>query len=185
MSTTPQPKPQPKPTICLDFDGVLHVYTSPWTRADEISDGPTPGAIAFLEHLHLSGWNIAIFSSRSHQPGGMRAMQLWLRNHMFRHATATGKDMKDLQKVFDAIDWATVKPSATITLDDRALTFQGFWPTNEQLRLFKPWNKGGGGAMAYPNYRDAIARLLKSQFPGFPDQHYRTSADAVMAEGGL
>ena len=29
----------------LDFDGVIHAYTSPWTNAETISDGPVPGAL--------------------------------------------------------------------------------------------------------------------------------------------
>ena len=33
------------------------------------------------------------------------------------------------------------KPSALITIDDRALTFDGHWPTLKSLKEFKPWNK--------------------------------------------
>jgi hypothetical protein len=36
----------------------------------------------------------------------------------------------------------TTKPSAMVTLDDRAITFTGTWPDVESLRTFTPWNKG-------------------------------------------
>lgn len=37
--------------------------------------------------------------------------------------------------------WPTEKPSAMVTIDDRALTFDGTWPKIEALKAFKPWNK--------------------------------------------
>ena len=33
------------------------------------------------------------------------------------------------------------KPSAAISIDDRAVTFTGSWPSIETLQAFKPWNK--------------------------------------------
>lgn len=37
-----------KPTICVDFDGCLHAYTSGWQGAEVVSDPPVPGAIDWL-----------------------------------------------------------------------------------------------------------------------------------------
>lgn len=37
-----------KPILCVDFDGVIHLYTTPWTNAFTISDGPVPGALEWL-----------------------------------------------------------------------------------------------------------------------------------------
>lgn len=40
-----------KQTICVDFDGVLHSYTSRFTVPDEVLDRPTPGALGWLEDM--------------------------------------------------------------------------------------------------------------------------------------
>ena len=120
-----------KPILCLDFDGVLHSYTSGWKGADVIPDPPVPGAINFLREA-VKNFRVAIFSSRSHQPGGLEAMQNWIIYHTeigFRGA------------VFDKIEWPMEKPAAFVTLDDRAITFTGQWPTMEDLLTFKPWFK--------------------------------------------
>lgn len=40
-----------------------------------------------------------------------------------------------------ALQWPQEKPAAFITIDDRALTFTGMWPSIKTLQAFKPWNK--------------------------------------------
>ena len=134
--------PMSKPILCLDFDGVIHSYASGWKGADVIPDPPVDGAMKFIwdatEHFR-----VAIFSSRSNQPGGLSAMKTWVSHH-FRgywgtHATQADDKLSD-------IEWPTEKPAAMITLDDRALTFEGVWPDIETLKEFKPWNKRPLGA---------------------------------------
>lgn len=126
-----------KPILCLDFDGVLHSYTSGWKGADVIPDPPVPGAIAFLREA-VKHFRVAIFSSRSHQPGGQVAMRTWLGGHII--ADEPGIVMQD-PPWFAAIEWPTEKPPALVTIDDRAITFTGTWPSIETLMAFKPWNK--------------------------------------------
>ncbi len=129
-----------KPILCLDFDGVIHSYASGWKGADVIPDPPVPGALRFMFEA-LNHFEVHVFSSRSHQPHGIYAMRKWLRRHavsildegMFR-------DDPNLCWL-DQIVWPTEKPAAMITIDDRALTFDGTWPTIEALKSFKPWNK--------------------------------------------
>ena len=72
-----------RPTLCLDFDGVLHSYTSGWQGADVVSDPPTEGAMEFLSRA-VRHFDVAIYSSRSHQPNGILAMQLWLKLSLAR-----------------------------------------------------------------------------------------------------
>jgi hypothetical protein len=124
-----------KPTLCLDFDGVIHSYTSPWKGASIVSDPPVPGAIAFLREA-VKEYTVAIYSSRSHQEGGLEAMQEWLR-YCAEEAAHSDEDLKWL----DEIEWPDYKPSAFLTIDDRALRFTGEWPSLDEIRLFKPWNK--------------------------------------------
>ena len=43
------------------------------------------------------------------------------------------------------LEFPTQKPAAFITIDDRAMCFRGVFPTPDEIRMFKPWNKGGVG----------------------------------------
>jgi hypothetical protein len=126
-----------KPILCVDFDGVLHSYTSGWKGASVIPDPPVPGAIAFLREA-VKHFRVAIFSSRSHQDGGGTAMRSWLGEHIM--AEEPDIIMQD-PPWFAAIEWPLEKPAALVTLDDRALTFTGEWPSMDALLTFTPWNK--------------------------------------------
>jgi hypothetical protein len=125
----------PKPILCLDFDGVLHAYTSGWRGATHIPDPPVPGALDFLRAA-VEVFTVAVFSSRSHQPGGIAAMQAWLGTWAERELPPDA-DLAFLGE----LTWPTEKPLALVTLDDRALTFTGEWPSLTALRAFQPWYK--------------------------------------------
>lgn len=116
-----------KKNLVLDFDGVLHAYTSPWTDASTISDGPVPGAKQFLEKA-VGVFDVYILSSRSGQAGGIHAMRTWMCLHF-------GVDL--VKELF----FVEFKPPAFLTIDDRCLTFDGVWPDPQKLLTFKPWNK--------------------------------------------
>ncbi len=124
-----------RPILCLDFDGVVHKYSSGWRGADVIADPPVEGAILFMLTA-LNHFNVVIFSSRSNQRGGLNAMKTWLRKHAGAawYESPAGPGLEDIR-------FATEKPSAMVTLDDRALTFDGTWPEIEALKAFRPWNK--------------------------------------------
>lgn len=124
-----------KPILCLDFDGVVHSYTSGWEGADVVSDEPTEGAIAFMLGA-LNDFDVCIFSSRSNQKGGIDAMRDWLRHHAGNcwYESPCGPGLEDIR-------FPKEKPAAMIGLDDRVLTFRGEWPDVATLKAFKPWNK--------------------------------------------
>ena len=125
-----------KPILCLDFDGVIHSYSSGWKGADVIPDPIVDGAIAFMLGA-LRDFDVVIFSSRSNQPGGLQAMQRWLyeeAGQLCWYPTPDGPGLEDVRFV-------TEKPPALVTLDDRAITFTGTWPAIKTLKEFKPWNK--------------------------------------------
>lgn len=130
------------PIICVDFDGVIHSYTSGWKGVDIIPDGPVPGAIEWLmQHLpvpeglgHMSdykGPEVQIYSSRSKERAGVKAMKDWLVKH--------GLPWQYIGD--DILKFPTQKPPAFLTIDDRAICFNGKFPTEAEMMAFKPWNK--------------------------------------------
>lgn len=50
--------------IAIDFDNVVHSYTSPWSHAADIADPPLPGAIEWLERLAAEGARIILHTCR-------------------------------------------------------------------------------------------------------------------------
>lgn len=133
-----------KPILCLDFDGVIHSYKSGWVQADFIPDPPVPGAFEFIYEA-LEQFDVQVFSSRSHQTGGIRAMQLWT-EYWAKEELDNVEPTWRANHVINNLAWRkeawpTVKPPAFVGIDDRVLTFTGAWPDVEELREFKPWNK--------------------------------------------
>lgn len=119
-----------KKILCLDFDGVIHSYDSGWQGAENIPDKPVSGAFPFIIEA-VETFEVHIYSARSGQEGGIEAMQKWLIRHELP------------MKILKQIKWPTTKPAAFISLDDRVITFNGFWPKIDALVKFQPWNKKG------------------------------------------
>ncbi len=126
-----------KPILCLDFDGVIHSYASGWKGAAIIPDPPVPGVWRFIRTAQKY-FIVAIFSSRSNQPGGMDAMKDYV---------ALNSEM-GFHEPIEGLEWPLEKPPAFLTIDDRAMEFNGDWTTYDPERLlsFKPWNKREFGA---------------------------------------
>lgn len=131
-----------KPILVLDFDGVLHSYVSGWKGAHFCPDPPVPGAMAFLVEA-VKHFDVAILSSRSHQDGGIRAMQSWVDYWLDKeYGWDKGPGaVAEANAVRNSVAYPKEKPAAFVTLDDRAITFTGEWPGMEALLAFKPWNK--------------------------------------------
>lgn len=137
-----------KPILCVDWDGVVHAYTSGWIAADVIPDGPVEGALEFLGEA-VKHFDVYIYSARSHQDGGIDAMKDALRQWsmdkiMTEQGAATSEAAAMVHDfVYATIKWPTFKPSAMVTIDDRVLRFEGpmHWPAMHELLAFKPWNK--------------------------------------------
>ena len=149
-------------TICVDFDGVLHSYTSGWQGAGTIADPPVPGAIEWLITM-APHYDIAIYSSRSKNLFGLLAMRKWIIEQLWNYfADETLKQMglsalkeapNEAVSVFDgavndAIDgviknvrFPLFKPAAWLTIDDRAICFDGQFPGADEIDGFRPWYK--------------------------------------------
>lgn len=135
---TPVPR---KPTIALDFDGVIHAYTSGWKGAHIIPDPIVPGACRAIENYQIAGYRVAIYSTRSKSLRGRRAMQAYLERHIIEHF---GVDRVGADDCYGAIQWPWFKPPALITIDDRAWRFTGMFPTVDEIKAFRTWQQTGG-----------------------------------------
>ena len=116
-------------TIAVDFDGVLHSYTSPWQAAHVIPDPPVEGAIEWLMRI-VEEFDVVIFTTRGKTWRGRRAVLRWLHEQSFY--------------LYDTeIKVTAKKPPCLIYLDDRAYRFEGpgTFPTADQIHRARPWNK--------------------------------------------
>ncbi len=125
-----------KPILVLDFDGVLHGYQSGWQGAAICPDPPVPGALDFVCEA-VEHFRVCVHSSRSGLPGGINAMRSWLTAQLY----LSGRDLGAVDGVASMVEFPTEKPPALVTIDGRAITFDGTWPTMEDLKNFQPWNK--------------------------------------------
>ena len=129
-----------KPLLCVDWDGVIHSYSSGWQGADVVSDPPTPGALDWLREA-TDHFEVCIYSSRSSQPGGIAAMKEALIGWIDEAAAFDSYSAPPAW--YGKLQWPTSKPAAFLTIDDRALRFTGDWARFDPKTLlaFKPWNK--------------------------------------------
>ena len=110
----------PRPTLALDFDGVLCDYRSGWQGPDKLGE-PVPGAVAFVRQA-LAVFDVVIFSARARHDDALPAMRAWLARNGFPPLPITA-----------------TKPPAFLTIDDRAMLFTGTWPDAAELLAFKTW----------------------------------------------
>jgi hypothetical protein len=115
---------KPKKIIVMDFDGVIHSYKSGWQGIDVINDEPVPGVKEFIKKLRKY-YQVHVLSSRTASLLGKDAVIRWLDNYGI-----------EVDKV------ASVKPPAYLSIDDRAICFNGsFDGLKEQIDTFEPWTK--------------------------------------------
>jgi hypothetical protein len=126
-----------KPIICIDFDGVIHRYNNGWQNG-AIYDRMVDGFIAWA-HRAREHFTLVIYSSRSKTPEGVDAMAEWLNKYLSEEQPFTDPVL------LEDFEFASEKPPAWLTIDDRALCFNGNWSdpnfSVEAMRSFNPWNK--------------------------------------------
>jgi hypothetical protein len=114
-------------SIAVDFDGVLHSFSSGWQGARVISDPPTDGAINWLRSL-ICFADVQIYSARTLRLGGKRAMKKWLHKYGLTKAEIS------------ELSFPILKPIARVVLDDRAICFKGEFPVIRDILKFEPWH---------------------------------------------
>lgn len=95
------------PTICVDFDGVIHKYSKGW-HDGSIYDEPIEGAISSMAKLQRKGFRVAIFTARREY----LEIGLWLKKHDVN---------KELN--FNELIITSTKLPAVAYIDDRAIRF--------------------------------------------------------------
>lgn len=124
-----------KPLICCDFDGVIYDHRRGWQNG-EIYGNVTPGFFDWLERAQQD-FRVVIYSSRSKSADGIAAMKAWIMRQAWN-------EHRDGGEVIRMLEFAHEKPPAWLTIDDRAICFNGDWAeaSPAKLRSFRPWNTG-------------------------------------------
>jgi hypothetical protein len=116
------------PILCLDFDGCVHSYEKGW-QDGEIYGELVPGFWDWYTRA-IDHFTVVIYSSRSKSEEGVQAMKRWLAS-------------KNNGAIPQGMQFASEKPPAFITIDDRCIRFDGDWSAPDLspslLRKFQPW----------------------------------------------
>ena len=136
-----------KPTLVVDFDGVIHSYEKGW-QGGHIYGTVVPGffewAVEAKKHFVL-----AIYSTRSDSHKNIKPMKDWLTIqlqgwHWDRQDTGP-LEARETDLLMTDFLFPIAKPPGFVTIDDRAITFKGDWNANElkpeNLKQFKTWTE--------------------------------------------
>jgi hypothetical protein len=142
-----------RPIICIDFDGVIHSYERGW-QGGTIYGTVVPEFWAWATAAHAAGLDLVVYSSRSKDPRSLEAMTEWLilqwldgrEDHTYARVNG-GTSLWFSSAPDDAPDFVLrfvhEKPAAWLTIDDRAVVFNGRWDAPElrpdNIRDFRPW----------------------------------------------
>lgn len=131
-------------TVAVDFDGVLHSYTTPFIAPHVIPDEPVDGAIEWL-HRIIQKFDVVVFSTRCKTRAGRNAMRAWLKENA--HDEWDGKsyswESRPQEYGLKHVTFATDKPTALAYIDDRAIRFDGpgKFPEVQAIYNARPWNR--------------------------------------------
>lgn len=133
-----------KPIICIDFDGVIHSYERGWQNG-EIYGTVVPGFFDWVERAK-EHFRLVIYSSRSKDEDGVIAMGRWLHDQRRAWRIASGFPNDGSEPA--ELEITHEKPAAFLTIDDRAIRFDGDWSAPDldprAMRNFRPWNASDG-----------------------------------------
>lgn len=108
-----------KPTIAIDFDGVIHRYSKGW-QDGEIYDDPTEGAVDAYFELLSRGYSVVVFTARN----DTKAVVDWMNEHF---------DFEARLGFYYKPTVTNIKPPAIAYIDDRGIRFTDW---TEMLEMF-------------------------------------------------
>ena len=109
--------PIKKPTIAIDFDGVIHAYSKGW-HDGTIYDGPMPGSKEALEHLSAT-YRIVIFSTRNYD-------RIIDEESQFNQIAEMRDWLSKYDIPYDEIHTQPSKPICKLFIDDNAYRFENW-----------------------------------------------------------
>jgi hypothetical protein len=97
-----------------------------------------PGALQWL-YRATNFWTVMVYSSRSSEPGGIDAMRRWMLEHGGREFISNHPMCSEENC---PVGFPEHKPAAMLSIDDRAVCFEGDWSALDprELLKFRPWN---------------------------------------------
>lgn len=93
-------------TVAVDFDGVLHSYTSPFSEIP--ADPPAPHALELIETLLAADYKVVIFTTRGKTVEMQAQVTAWLAKYDFPAG----------------LEVTAEKPMAIAFIDDRAINYE-------------------------------------------------------------
>jgi ADP-ribose pyrophosphatase YjhB (NUDIX family) len=153
-----KPAGQERPTLCLDFDGVIHPNHP---HDAQLAQEPIAGAKDGVASLRKLG-PVVVQSVRATSPEGREAIAAYLRKHGIDVDGVSGE-----------------KPQAALYVDDRGLRFTGSWPAlvaRAQSGNFKTWEQemsqqGQPQAQPAPQPAELAANKLAGPVSHNPDAY--------------
>lgn len=165
-----------QPVVAVDFDGVIHGFTTPFEHALVIADPPVPGAIEWLGRLLDSGWRVILHTARltsgvpaplGHEQVDVTSRVAAIRTWFLLHGGLLGGETFDRLEVWTAGG----KPHADVYVDDKALRYEGgMFPTVEHLQYASvSWAKRPKPRSAWDDPAgfsgDALRRVMEEARP--------------------
>ena len=119
-----------KRTICIDFDGVVHDYSSGW-QGEDVFGQMIPNADTGTSVLKQKGWTVIIFTTRKKTD----ELEKWLKEHNITYDYINENPGQP--------DGTSGKIMADVYLDDRGICFRGRWDSwlVREILDFEPWQE--------------------------------------------
>jgi hypothetical protein len=130
-----------KPILCIDFDNTIREYNLGWKNG-ELYGNVLPEFFKWAEKAKEK-FQLVVYSSRSKDEKLRKEMIGYMYDQLTIYHGGYAPVMEELS--INDFEFYAEKPPAFLTIDDRAITFQGDWTANdlqpEELIKFKPWDK--------------------------------------------